>query len=74
MRARPLVIFGGAGVFGSLVVDDLLANTDAHLTLAGRRFADRARESRRLSKVVRDLVEQLVPLPLATADEATDAA
>ena len=42
--------------------------------IAGRRFAERARESRRLSKVVRDLFEQLVPVTLVAADDASDAA
>jgi len=56
------------------IAERLARRTGDGESLAGRRFADRARESRRLSRIVRDLVEQLVPLPLATADEASDAA
>ena len=36
MSSGSLIIFGGTGVFGSLVAEDLLAHTDARLTLAGR--------------------------------------
>ena len=59
MSRGPLVIFGGTGVFGSLVAEDLLANTDAHLTLAGRHAAKLRQVARRFGDRVTTAVSDI---------------
>jgi len=50
-----VVVYGGDGFFGRLVVTDLLANTSARITVAGRRPPNERRVSPRVTFVRADL-------------------
>ena len=59
MSRGPLIIFGGTGVFGLLVAEDLLVHTDAHLTLCGRHAARLQEAARRFGDRVTTAVSDI---------------
>lgn len=72
-NARRLVIYGGYGVFGKLVAEDLLKFTDARLLLVGRDLGKATRCARELGERatagVSDITD-LVSIKTAIADAA----